>query len=62
MKKRDIRIDSQCRITIPINIRRDLQLRQGDRILFVERNDRDYILRPMRKPSMTKKGHKTDAR
>jgi len=41
-------LTSKGQITVPAPVRRRLDLQEGDRIEFIENNDGDYIIRPLR--------------
>lgn len=49
------RVDKYGRITIPIKVRRDLDLRPGDRVLFVETAEGMSIKKEPASP--VRKGH-----
>jgi AbrB family looped-hinge helix DNA binding protein len=40
------KITSRCRVTIPIEIRRKLGLKPGDRVRFIQGENGEYILKP----------------
>jgi antitoxin PrlF len=45
----EVTITSKGQITLPINIRRELNLKTGDKLIFDKNRDNDLTIRPGRK-------------